>query len=173
VNERRLLEAARGGDENAFARLVEPHRGALHVHCYRMLGSVHDADDALQEALLGAWKGRSGFEGRSSLRSWLYTIATNASLRTLAGRSSAVLRRREQIGHPVHTPAPVRLELVEDLPRPGHGVWVGAHEPLPSSALLGDQTGAIQQRDMLLHRGEAHRVDVGSGRPPRSVPRGG
>src|SRR4051812_16611648 len=80
-------------DENSFAELVEPYRRELHAHCYRMLGSVHDADDALQETLLGAWKGRGGFEGRSSLRSWLYTIATNASLRILEGR-----KRRELPG---------------------------------------------------------------------------
>jgi RNA polymerase sigma-70 factor (ECF subfamily) len=91
VNERQLLEAARAGDENAFARLVEPHRGALHAHCYRMLGSVHDAEDALQEALLSAWRGLSGFEGRSSLRSWLYAIATNACLRAIERRPKRVL----------------------------------------------------------------------------------
>jgi RNA polymerase sigma-70 factor (ECF subfamily) len=91
VNEYQLLEAARGGDENAFARLVEPHRGALHAHCYRMLGSVHDAEDALQEALLNAWRGLSRFEGRSSLRSWLYAIATNACLRAIERRPKRVL----------------------------------------------------------------------------------
>src|SRR5213594_4443707 len=85
--------AATDSDERAFVELTSPHRAALHAHCYRMLGSVHDADDALQEALLGAWKGLSGFEGRSSLRSWLYTIATHASLRILAGR-----KRRELPG---------------------------------------------------------------------------
>jgi RNA polymerase sigma-70 factor (ECF subfamily) len=91
MNERQLLEAARAGDEDAFARLVEPHRGALHAHCYRMLGSVHDAEDALQEALLSAWRGLSGFEGRSSLRSWLYAIATNACLRAIERRPKRVL----------------------------------------------------------------------------------
>ena len=91
VNERRLLEAARGGDEDAFARLVEPHRRALHAHCYRMLGSVTDAEDALQDALLNAWRGLAKFEGRSSLRSWLYTIATNASLRAIERRPKRVL----------------------------------------------------------------------------------
>jgi hypothetical protein len=91
MSERRLLEAARGGDEDAFARLVEPHRGALHAHCYRMLGSVHDAEDALREALLRAWRGLSGFEGRSSLRSWLYAIATNACLRAIERRPKRML----------------------------------------------------------------------------------
>jgi RNA polymerase sigma-70 factor, ECF subfamily len=87
----RLLDAARAGDENAFARLVEPHRRALHAHCYRMLGSVADAEDALQDALLNAWRGLSKFEGRSSLRSWLYTIATNACLRAIERRPKRVL----------------------------------------------------------------------------------
>jgi RNA polymerase sigma-70 factor, ECF subfamily len=88
-----MTEAIRDADEASFAELIEPHRRELHAHCYRMLGSVHDADDALQEALLGAWKGRGGFEGRSSLRSWLYAIATNACLRILEGR-----KRRELPG---------------------------------------------------------------------------
>src|SRR6476659_8105965 len=89
--ERELLEAARGGDEDAYGRLVEPHRGELHAHCYRMLGSVHDAEDALQEALLRAWRGLPRFEGRSSLRSWLYTIATNTCLNAIERRSKRVL----------------------------------------------------------------------------------
>jgi RNA polymerase sigma-70 factor, ECF subfamily len=74
-----------------FRRLVEPHRAELHAHCYRMLGSVHDADDALQEALLRAWRGLPKFEGRSSLRSWLYRIATNTSLDLIARRRKRVL----------------------------------------------------------------------------------
>jgi RNA polymerase sigma-70 factor (ECF subfamily) len=89
--ERELLAAARGGDEDAYGRLVEPYRGELHAHCYRMLGSVHDAEDALQDALLRAWRGLAGFEGRSSLRSWLYTIATNTCLNLIAGRTKRVL----------------------------------------------------------------------------------
>jgi RNA polymerase sigma-70 factor (ECF subfamily) len=89
--EANLLEAARGGDETAFGRLVEPYRGQLHAHCYRMLGSVHDAEDALQEVSLRAWRGLSRFEGRSSLKSWLYTIATNTCLNQIEKRPKRVL----------------------------------------------------------------------------------
>ena len=86
-----LLEAARKGDDDAFTRLVEPFRGELHAHCYRMLGSVFDAEDALQEAMLRAWRGVKRFEGRSSLRSWLYTICTNTCLNMLTRRPKRVL----------------------------------------------------------------------------------
>src|SRR3984885_15920219 len=80
ARESALFELARGGDHGAHGELVEEHRAELHAHCYRMLGSVHDAEDALQDALLRAWKGLPGFEGRSSVRSWLYTVVTNAAL---------------------------------------------------------------------------------------------
>src|SRR4051812_36222756 len=91
AHERQLLEAARSGQESAYAQLVDPYRGELHAHCYRMLGSIHDAEDALQEALLRAWRGLGRFEGRSSLRSWLYTIATNTCLNAIARRPKRVL----------------------------------------------------------------------------------
>ena len=91
AGERALLEAAREGSEDAYRRLVEPHRAELHAHCYRMLGSVHDADDALQETLLRAWRGLPGFAGRSSLRTWLYKIATNACLALIGRRPKRVL----------------------------------------------------------------------------------
>jgi RNA polymerase sigma-70 factor (ECF subfamily) len=86
-----LVSRARAGDEEAFGRLVDPHRRELHVYCYRILGSTQDAEDALQETLVAAWQGLAGFEGRSSLRTWLYHVATNRCLNML--RSA---RRRPQ-----------------------------------------------------------------------------
>src|ERR687897_24458 len=81
ATEPELLAAAQRGETAAFEQLVAIYRRPLHAHCYRMLGSLQDAEDALQDTLLAAWRGLSGFEGRSSLRSWLYRVATNACLR--------------------------------------------------------------------------------------------
>jgi RNA polymerase sigma-70 factor (ECF subfamily) len=91
MNEAWLLAAAKRGDEAAFARVVDPYRRELHAHCYRMLGSSHDAEDALQDAMLDAWRGLASFRGRSSLRSWLYTVTTNACLKQIRRRPKRVL----------------------------------------------------------------------------------
>ena len=90
-SESELLALARRGDSAAFERLVTNYRSELHAHCYRMLGSIQDAEDALQESLLDAWRGIAGFEGRSSLRAWLYRVTTNACLRLIARRPQRML----------------------------------------------------------------------------------
>ncbi|WP_425956225.1 RNA polymerase subunit sigma-70 [Xylanimonas sp. McL0601] len=93
--DRELVTRARAGDQLAFARLVEPYRRELHVHCYRILGSFADAEDALQETLLAAWRGLPGFEGRASVRTWLYTVATSRCLVALR-----TARRRPRVDWP-------------------------------------------------------------------------
>src|SRR3954464_1142271 len=123
VQERELLETAQGGSEDAYRRLVEPHRSELHAHCYRMLGSVQDAEDALQEALVRAWKGLDRFEGRSSLRSWLYRIATNTSLDAIEKRPKRILPI--DYGPPTDPHDGVGEPLVES-------VWI---EPFPDETL--------------------------------------
>jgi RNA polymerase sigma-70 factor (ECF subfamily) len=96
VLEREVLGAAHNGDQDAFRHIVEAHRTALLAHCYRMLGSLPDAEDALQETFLRAWRGLPGFDGRGPLRKWLYRIATNACLDAIADRSKGVPQSREE-----------------------------------------------------------------------------
>jgi RNA polymerase sigma-70 factor (TIGR02960 family) len=118
-----LIARARAGDGDAFRAVTEPHLRELRVHCYRMLGSFQDAEDALQETLLTAWRGLGGFEGRASLRTWLYRIATNRclNLRRAAGRRPA----REWNIPGVEPPEPTGL---------GEVVWL---EPFPDTLLEG------------------------------------
>jgi RNA polymerase sigma-70 factor, ECF subfamily len=91
VTELDLVAAARSGNQEAFRSLVEPHWAGLHAHCYRMLGSPHDAEDALQDSLLRAWRGLPRFQGRSAVRSWLYRITTNVCADAIARRPRRVL----------------------------------------------------------------------------------
>ncbi|WP_281445773.1 sigma factor, partial [Paenarthrobacter nicotinovorans] len=114
------LEPARAGDESAFASLIAPFRRELHVHCYRIVGSVDDADEVMQEVLLAAWQGLPGFEGRSSLRTWLYRIATTRSLNM----------RREQGRRPRPAPPPPF-----ELPAPGDRFELGNLQPYPEVLL--------------------------------------
>jgi RNA polymerase sigma-70 factor (ECF subfamily) len=126
---RSLLDAARHGDQAAFQSLTEPHRRELQVHCYRMLGSLHDAEDQVQETLLRAWKGIDRFEGRASFRSWLYRIATNTCLNAIAGRQSARRVLPEAYGPPAES-APA-----ESIDPPSTEVaWL---EPYPDALLEG------------------------------------
>ncbi len=135
ADERELLAAARRGEEGAFRDLMEPRRPELHAHCYRMLGSVHDADDALQEVLVRAWRGLPRFEGRSSLRSWLYRIATNVCLNAIEKRPKRVLPIDHAPSAEIHD-APGE-PLVES-------VWV---EPYPDATLgLEDGRAAPEAR---------------------------
>jgi RNA polymerase sigma-70 factor (TIGR02960 family) len=130
MTESGLLAKARGGDAAAFERLASRYRRELFAHCYRMLGSVQDAEDALQESLLGAWRGLGSFEGRSSLRAWLYRITTNACLRLISRRPRRVLS-------PDHGPP---RKDTDDLGEPVTGpVWV---EPWPDDEppAAGDDT---------------------------------
>jgi RNA polymerase sigma-70 factor (TIGR02960 family) len=114
-----LLSRARDGDEEAFASLVAPYRRELHVHCYRTLGSLQDAEDALQETLVAAWRGLAGFESRSSLRTWLYRIATNHCLNLMrsAGRRprSATPRPDYLLPEATASTEPTWLEPYPDL----------------------------------------------------------
>ncbi|MBO0872274.1 MAG: sigma-70 family RNA polymerase sigma factor [Pseudonocardia sp.] len=117
------MSRARAGDGDAFGELAEPYRRELVVHCYRMLGSVQDAEDAVQDTLLAAWRGLPGFEGRASLRTWLYRIATNQCLNA---RRAASRRPAKEWDVPnVEPPEPTRL---------GDVVWL---EPLPDTLLEG------------------------------------
>ena len=118
-----LIARAQAGDGDAFRELTEPHLRELQVHCYRMLGSFADAEDALQNTLLAAWQGLGGFEGRASLRTWLYRIATNRCLdaRRAAGRRPA----RDWDVPGVEPPEPTRL---------GEVVWL---QPFPDALLEG------------------------------------
>src|SRR5918996_2102232 len=117
-----VAAAIRAGDESAFVTLAERYRRQLHVHCYRMVGSLEDAEDLVQESILRAWRRRSTFEGRSSFRGWLYRIATNACLDFLRRRPARVLA-------PDVVPA---SDPLLDLPAPAELPWL---DPYPDRLL--------------------------------------
>ena len=118
-NETTVLESARAGNQEAFGQLIEPYRQELLVHCYRILGSFEDAEDMLQETLLRAWKRLDSFEGRSSMRAWLYKIATNACLDVLDTRKRRGLPKelysRGDPTQPIPAPSP-EISWIEPLP---------------------------------------------------------
>jgi RNA polymerase sigma-70 factor (TIGR02960 family) len=123
------IERARAGDEQAFRELTDPHRRELQLHCYRILGSLQDAEDLVQETLLAAWRSLETFEGRASVRVWLYRIATNRCLNALRARS-----RRPQ-----------ELQAMEDSPEP---IWL---EPYPDVLLeqLADPASQYEARESI------------------------
>ena len=148
------LERARAGDEHAFAMLVEPFRRELQLHCYRLLGSVQDAEDVVQETLLAAWRALGGFEERASLRSWLYRIATNRSLNAIRERgrrpaTETIMRTR----HPVE---PSWLEPYPDSalpdPAPGPDARYEQREAIQLSFIVALQQLPEKQRAALVLR---------------------
>jgi RNA polymerase sigma-70 factor (TIGR02960 family) len=138
AEEAEWLSRARAGDAAAFDRLLAPRRRQLHAHCYRMLGSPFDADDALQETLLAAWRGLAGFESRSALGTWLYRIATHVCLRLIS-------QRPRRVTSPDHgAPLQATAELGEPVAGP---VWL---EPLPDEEWIGndeDPAITLQRRE--------------------------
>jgi RNA polymerase sigma-70 factor (TIGR02960 family) len=158
-----LIVSAQAGDEQAFRQLIEPYQRELQVHCYRILGSAQDAEDAMQETLLTAWRSLGGFEQRSSLRTWLYRIATSRSLNVLRAAS-----RRPPMDWPnrdVDPPEPTRLGevawlepypdlLLEDLPdvAPGPQARYEAREAISLAFITALQLLPPRQRAALILR---------------------
>jgi RNA polymerase sigma-70 factor, ECF subfamily len=157
-----LLSAAQRGDERAYSQLVERHRSELHAHCYRMLASLDDADDAVQEALIRAWRGLARFEARSSLRTWLFTIATNVSLdmarrrrrRAFPLEDGRRLRTGESLGDPlVDMPwvQPYPTSLVDSVEASPEGRYE-LHEALELAFIVAIQHLPPRQRAVLILR---------------------
>jgi RNA polymerase sigma-70 factor (ECF subfamily) len=157
-----MLTLARGGDGQAFQALTDPHRRELQLHCYRMLGSLQDAEDALQETLVSAWRGLEGFEGRASVRTWLYRIATNRCLNMVRDRARRPLTTP---GLPFEPPPPTRLgevtwlepypdALLENLPdeAPGPDARYETRESLGLAFVTALQRLPARQRSVLVLR---------------------
>jgi RNA polymerase sigma-70 factor (ECF subfamily) len=161
--EHNRLARAQRGDEDAFAQLTEPYRRELQLHCYRIVGSLQDAEDLLQETLLAAWRGLEQFEGRSSLRAWLYTIATNRCLNALRDRErrpQSAPGDRSGMAHPPESFAEISwlqpypdalLEGVIDV-APGPAARYEAKETVALAFVSGLQHLAPRQRAVLVLR---------------------
>ena len=158
-----LFARAQAGDGEAFGQLVDPYRRELQVHCYRILGSVHDAEDALQDTLLSAWQGLAGFEGRASVRTWLYRVATSRCLDALRSASRRPLMSAPPPG--LDPPEPTRLGevlwlepypdvLLEGLPdsAPGPDARVEARESVSLAFITALQLLPPRQRAVLILR---------------------
>ena len=150
------IEQARAGDERAFAALVEPHRRELQLHCYRMLGSLQDAEDLVQETLLAAWRGLGGFERRASLRAWLYRIATNRCLNALRERGRRPPVEETPMAPPSRHVEPTWLEPYPDtaLPdlTPGPDARYAQREATQLAFVAGLQQLPARQRAALVLR---------------------
>jgi RNA polymerase sigma-70 factor (TIGR02960 family) len=155
------IQRAQAGDEAAFRELTEPHRRELQVHCYRILGSMQDAEDMVQETLLAAWRSLEGFEGRSSVRSWLYRIATNRCLNALRARSRRPKEHQPMADMPVPTrrTEPIWLEpypdvLLEGMPdsSPGPASRYEARESVELAFIVALQSLPPRQRAALVLR---------------------
>jgi RNA polymerase sigma factor (sigma-70 family) len=144
-----VLDRARAGDDRAFGELTDPFLGELRLHCYRMLGSVQDAEDMVQETLLAAWRGLAGFEERSSPRTWLYRIATNRCLNAVRANS------RRQL------PVPPGPSWAPEPTRRGEPVWLS---PFPDALLPGALLpGALLPGALLPGAFLAELPDLGAG----------
>ena len=159
MNEATALARARAGDEEAFRSLVEPYRRELQLHCYRILGSLQDAEDLLQETLLAAWRGLDKFEGRASMRSWLYRIATNRCLNALRARGRRAPELQTDLPAPTRMAEPlwlepypdVMLEGIADL-APGPDARYETKEAVALAFVTGLQHLAARQRAVLVLR---------------------
>jgi RNA polymerase sigma-70 factor (TIGR02960 family) len=136
-----LISQAQAGDEVAFVTLTEPHRRELLVHCYRMLGSLQDAEDALQDTMVGAWQGLSSFQGRASVRTWLYRIATNRCLNALRTTKRRPAKAWDVPG--MTAPDPTQLGETPWLEPFPETLLEGAHDLPPGPEALYEQTESI------------------------------
>jgi RNA polymerase sigma-70 factor (TIGR02960 family) len=159
MTEAATLTRARAGDEEAFSSLVEPYRRELQLHCYRILGSLQDAEDLLQETLLAAWRGLDKFEGRASMRSWLYRIATNRCLNALRDSGRRTVEPRTDLPTPTRMAEPLWLEPYPDVMlegiadrAPGPDARYETKEAVALAFVTGLQHMAPRQRAVLVLR---------------------